>query len=181
MSFITWLYRLRKEGISMSEREYIRIREKFASEEIDVIYYRSTPLDAPLETPLPGCGVYPPLSSRTYVESGIRVDQDVAVKLRDGVTIYVDVYRPAGSTGEKDVPAILSWSYYGKRSNPPGEHAMTLGVPPGTLSNMCMFEGPDPLTGAGTATPSSAWTAGAWAIPRAISPGSVSRTARTAT
>ncbi len=128
----------------MSEREYIRIREKFASEEIDVIYYRSTPLDAPLETPLPGVGVYPPLNPRTYVENGIRVDQDVAVKLRDGVAIYVDVYRPAGLTGEKDVPAILSWSYYGKRSTPPGEHAITLGVPAGTLSNMCMFEGPDP-------------------------------------
>lgn len=37
----------------MSEKEYTRIREKFASEEIDVIFYRSPPLDAPLETPLP--------------------------------------------------------------------------------------------------------------------------------
>ncbi len=128
----------------MSEREYIRIGEKYGSEEIDVIYYRSTPLDAPLETKLPGTGIYPPLHPHTYVENGIRVDQDIAVKLRDGITIYVDVYRSDGPAGEKDLPAILSWSVYGKRSNLPGQDNFTLGVPPGSCSNMCMFEGPDP-------------------------------------
>ena len=51
---------------------------------------------------------------------------------------------PRGPAGEKDLPAILSWSYYGKRSNLPGQDNFTLGVPQGTLSNMCMFEGPDP-------------------------------------
>lgn len=124
--------------------EYIRIPEKFGHEEIDVIYYRSKALDAPPDWPLGGSGLYPPLNPHTYVENGIRVDQDVAVKLRDGVTIYVDVYRPDGPAGEKDLPAILAWSYYGKRSNVPGQDNFTLGVPQGSLSNMCMFEGSDP-------------------------------------
>ncbi|MGO9681962.1 MAG: CocE/NonD family hydrolase [Beijerinckiaceae bacterium] len=38
--------------------------------------------------------------------------QDVAVKLRDGVTIRVDIYRPVGDT---KCPAIVGWSPYGKR------------------------------------------------------------------
>lgn len=125
-------------------RERVRIPERFGDEEIDVIYYRSPPLDAPLETKLPGTGRFPPLDPHTYVQDGIRVDQDVAITLRDGVNLYVDVYRPDGPAGEKELPTILSWSVYGKRSNPPGQDNFTLGVPSGTLSNMCMFEGPDP-------------------------------------
>ena len=38
-------------------------------------------------------------------------DRDVPIKLRDGVTIYTDVFRPV--TDEK-VPAILPYSPYGK-------------------------------------------------------------------
>jgi predicted acyl esterase len=127
-----------------TRREYIRVPEKFGDEVIEVLYYRSTPIDAPLETELPGTGVYPPLNQRTYVEDGIRVDQDVAVTLRDGVTIYADVYRPDGPGGEKDLPIILAYTYYGKRSNPPGQDNFTLGVPANSCSNMCPFEGPDP-------------------------------------
>jgi len=74
-----------------TRREYIRVPEKFGDEVIEVLYYRSTPIDAPLETELPGTGVYPPLNQRTYVEDGIRVDQAVAVTLRDGVTFYAEV------------------------------------------------------------------------------------------
>jgi hypothetical protein len=78
------------------------------------------------------------------VENGIRVSQDVGVKLRDGITIYADVFRPDGPLGETDLPAIISWAYYGKRSNLPGQDNFTLGVPANSCSNMCMFEGPDP-------------------------------------
>lgn len=38
-------------------------------------------------------------------------EKDVAVRLRDGVTIFVDVFRPVGS---EKVPVILGWSPYGK-------------------------------------------------------------------
>ncbi len=127
----------------MSERERIRIPQRFGDEEIDVIYFKSPDPASPKDWPLDGCGYFPPLDPRTYEVEGIRVDQDVPVKLRDGITIYVDVYRPAGPEGEKDLPTILSWSWYGKRANEL-EHASVPGVPEGAVSNMTKFEGPDP-------------------------------------
>jgi predicted acyl esterase len=47
------------------------------------------------------------------LDSDIRVDHDVEIVVRDGVRLYVDVYRPADS--DEKVPAILSWSFYGKK------------------------------------------------------------------
>ena len=38
-------------------------------------------------------------------------EKDIAVTLRDGVTIHVDVLRPAGT---EKVPVIVAWSPYGK-------------------------------------------------------------------
>ena len=53
-------------------------------------------------------------NQRTYVnEDGILCEQDVPVVLRDGTTIYTDIYRPIGET---NIPCIVSWSYYGKRT-----------------------------------------------------------------
>ena len=128
----------------MPEDGYTTITEKFDGEETGVIYRRSTPLGAPKDFPLPGAGYYPPLNPRTYVEDGIRVDQDAAVLLRDGTTIYVDVYRP-DARAQDELPAILAWSYFGKR---PGDESpeewTTHGVPPGSHSLMVRFEGPDP-------------------------------------
>ncbi|WP_288179803.1 hypothetical protein, partial [Bacteroides sp. CAG:633] len=40
----------------------------------------------------------------------ILLERDVPIKLRDGVTIYADVFRP---TDGKPCPAILVWSPYG--------------------------------------------------------------------
>lgn len=43
----------------------------------------------------------------------IRMLKDVAVVLRDGVTIYTDIYLPAGSI-ETKFPTLIAWSPYGK-------------------------------------------------------------------
>lgn len=85
-------------------------------------------------------GRFPPVEPGSSVQAGIRIDRDVAVSMRDGTTIYVDVYRPDGQT---DLPVIVAWSPYGKRVgywmpfDPPGVH-------PGTLSPGAKMEGPDP-------------------------------------
>ena len=74
----------------------------------------------------------------------IVLDKDVAVTLRDGVTIYVDVFRPAG-TGK--VPAIVAWSPYGKsRGNDPVFVQLfeLLGMDTAAVSGLMKFEGPDP-------------------------------------
>lgn len=81
-------------------------------------------------------------NQRTYVnEDGILCEQDVPVVLRDGTTIYTDIYRPEGVTG---IPCIVSWSYYGKRPGDGMSEWQVMGVPPGTISTMSKFESPDP-------------------------------------
>ncbi len=70
-------------------------------------------------------------------------ERDVAMKLRDGTTIYTDVFRPAT---EARVPAIFSWSPYGKSiggqwlDDLPGRS----GVPLERVSELQRFEGADP-------------------------------------
>ena len=71
-------------------------------------------------------------------------EKDVAVTLRDGVTIYVDVFRPVGT---EKVPALVAWSPYGKsQSTTPGTMGIfgAVGLPNSTVSGLNKFEGPDP-------------------------------------
>jgi uncharacterized protein len=74
----------------------------------------------------------------------IVLEKDVAVPLRDGVTIYVDVFRPAGT---EPVPVIVAWSPYGKGQ---GTSRSVMGIfglvglDNGTVSGLEKFEGPDP-------------------------------------
>ena len=70
-------------------------------------------------------------------------ERDVAMKLRDGTTIYTDIFRP---TGDEPVPAIFSWSPYGKALG--GQWLDDLpnrsGVPLELVSELQRFEGADP-------------------------------------
>ncbi|MFT2817141.1 CocE/NonD family hydrolase [Leifsonia sp. A12D58] len=71
-------------------------------------------------------------------------EKDVPVVLRDGVTIHVDVFRPAGMD---KVPVIVAWSPYGKGQ---GTSASVMGVfglvglGNDIVSGLEKFEGPDP-------------------------------------
>ena len=89
-----------------------------------------------------GHGFCPPFNQRTYMaEDGIICEQDIPVTLRDGTIIYTDIYRPIGHT---NIPAIISWSYFGKRPGDGFDEWQIMGVPPGTVSRMTKFESPDP-------------------------------------
>lgn len=44
--------------------------------------------------------------------SDILLDQDVPIQVRDGATLYTDIFRPADSKDK--IPAIISWSPFGK-------------------------------------------------------------------
>ncbi|EOD49350.1 putative x-pro dipeptidyl-peptidase c-terminal non-catalytic domain-containing protein [Neofusicoccum parvum UCRNP2] len=71
-------------------------------------------------------------------------EKDVAITLRDGTTLYSDVFRPVGHTA---VPAILPWSPYGKSGT--GYFTMDtiphrVGVPRDRTSGLEKFEAPDP-------------------------------------
>jgi predicted acyl esterase len=88
------------------------------------------------------CKFLSPLNIHTYIpEEGIECMQDVPVKMRDGITIYADIYKPAG---EGKFPLIISWSFYGKRPFDGQSEWQIMGVPPQTVSNMSKFESPDP-------------------------------------
>ncbi len=71
-------------------------------------------------------------------------EKDVAVVLRDGVTIHVDVFRPVGT---EPVPVIVAWSPYGKGQ---GTSLSVLGVfglvglDNDVVSGLEKFEAPDP-------------------------------------
>ena len=114
-------------------------KETFGDVELETVYRESTRPSAEAE----GGGSYcPPFNPRTIVpEPGIICEQDVAVKMRDGVTIYVDIYRPEG---QKDLPVIISWSPFGKRPGDAVSEWQLMGVPPGTVSRMTKFESADP-------------------------------------
>ncbi len=71
-------------------------------------------------------------------------DKDVAVTLRDGTIIYVDVFRP---TGNDPVPVLVAWSPYGKsQGTAPSVTGLfgMLGMDNAALSGLAKFEGPDP-------------------------------------
>ncbi|KAH7313052.1 Alpha/Beta hydrolase protein [Rhexocercosporidium sp. MPI-PUGE-AT-0058] len=79
------------------------------------------------------------------LKSDIRVDHDVEIVMRDGCRLYVDVYRPEGST--EKVPAVLSWSFYGKKYSALEMLPMCVWnccVPRSDLSGIEKFEGLDP-------------------------------------
>ncbi|OAL55717.1 alpha/beta-hydrolase [Pyrenochaeta sp. DS3sAY3a] len=80
------------------------------------------------------------------LSSPILVEHDVAIKMRDGITLYADFYRPPEPSAR--VPAILCWSPFGKKFNGLMSLALmtpwNLGIKPGTLSGLEKFEAPDP-------------------------------------
>ena len=71
------------------------------------------------------------------------IERDVAVPVRDGVTVLADVFRPAGGG---PVPPLIAWSPYGKHAGPQvTERYPDSGVEPGQLSRYTAFESPDPV------------------------------------
>lgn len=88
-------------------------------------------------------GLYPEVEYKfSEVEPGILMEQDVAVQMRDGVRIYIDIFRPKT---EERIPAILAWSGYGKQPRYEHPDLTTRGVPKEAISKYCKEEGPDPL------------------------------------
>lgn len=73
-------------------------------------------------------------------ENGLLIESDVAVPLRDGTRILVDVYRPDGGAG---LPVLLGWSPYGKH-NQTNRLWPQAGVDPAWISPATAFEAPDP-------------------------------------
>ncbi|MEI5991984.1 hydrolase [Enterococcus termitis] len=74
----------------------------------------------------------------------IKMLKDVPVKLRDGITIYTDIYLPIT---EKKVPVLIAWSPYGKSAGTAPRYKNLfnmLGMGNHWNSGLTKFEAPDP-------------------------------------
>lgn len=132
----------------MAEATFKKCR--FGNEEIEVAYRKAKPLDDPsVRYPgfKPGSRV---LNKGSTLRPGaltlpcdILFERDIAVKLRDGTIIYVDVFRPVGGT---NMPAIVAWSPYGKEVGTVllDDFPMRAGVPVEAVSDLQKWEGADP-------------------------------------
>lgn len=95
------------------------------------------PASNPFKPPLP------PTDCARIVEDGLLFERNLPVRMRDGVTIYVDIFRPERAAGERDLPALLARSPYGKHGKadnlwPPAS------LEQGWISRHTAFEAPDP-------------------------------------
>lgn len=133
--------------------EFFTQKETFKGEEIEAIYRvarkpvaNQEQVDlANAENPMDRMaqGFCPEFNQRVYeAMPGIICEQDVPVKMRDGAIIYCDIYRPS-NVSEK-IPAIVSWSWFGKRPGEGMSEWQIMGVPPHTVSKLAKFESPDP-------------------------------------
>ena len=101
---------------------------------------------------------YPPFKTETYIvpkgtvkAEGYRptavdmlVMRDQPVKMRDGVTIYVDIFRPVDKNAKP--PVILAWTPYGK-IDPPNNYGLYANRAWMDKDQSCgfdTFEGPEP-------------------------------------
>ncbi len=134
--------------------EYVVKKEVFGGEELEAIYRvarkpvaNQEEIDlATSDDPMArmGQGFCPAFSQRVYEAApGILCEQDVPVKMRDGATIYCDIFRPKDES--RTYPAIVSWSWFGKRPGDGMSEWQIMGVPPHTVSKLAKFESPDPM------------------------------------
>jgi len=125
----------------------------------NVIYRKAPPLSDPdCNYPgfKPGTAV---ISKGTICRKGhkaldcdIILERDVAIKMRDGITLYADIFRPIG---DEKVPAILNSTTFGKSKAPkggkgpgapaPDDNPFSVpGVPKEWTSGLESFESTDP-------------------------------------
>ncbi|KAJ9502693.1 hypothetical protein H2202_001815 [Exophiala xenobiotica] len=83
---------------------------------------------------------------RRALDEDLIFERDMRITLRDGVTIWADVFRPVTSDNQP-VPAIFAWSPYGKQGN--GFQSLDrvpwrAGIPRDWTSDLEKFEGLDP-------------------------------------
>ena len=90
-------------------------------------------------------GGYPGLRPGKRIDEalGMICEYDVAVTLRDGVKLYVDIFRPKA---DGNYPVVLAWAPYGKHAGAADYYATLKGCGQSKAlhSEYARFEGPDP-------------------------------------
>jgi len=92
-----------------------------------------------------GKKVPPPPDPAESHENGVHIERNVPVRMRDGIQILIDIYRPDGPQGARDVPILLGWSPYGKHNTSSRLAWPAADVAEGWISPYTAFEAPDPM------------------------------------
>jgi len=90
----------------------------------------------------PFAGEYPGFQPRTRRSQDIIIEYDVAVPMRDGVVIYVDIYRP-DRPGR--FPPLIGWGPYGKHGHIPYAKLGNTGLRDEEFNQFTKFEAADPV------------------------------------
>ncbi|KAH6668412.1 Alpha/Beta hydrolase protein [Halenospora varia] len=89
-------------------------------------------------------GKRPPLvPNKKEVDGEMEITWDVPVTMRDGVKVYVDVFRPLGATGK--LPIIFTFSPYGKHGPKTFDIFPGADVPKDWVSKYAVWESIDPV------------------------------------
>ena len=79
---------------------------------------------------------------KKIIAPGVIFERDVAMQLRDGTTIYLDIFRPDDDAAH---PVLLGWAPFGKHPHVDWDRDFPgADIPPGN-SNFTAFEAVDPL------------------------------------
>ena len=84
---------------------------------------------------------YPGFKPRTEKIQGMIIQYDIAVPMRDGIKIYIDIYRPEK---EEKYPIILAWGPYGKHGHQTSS-MLNAGLDDHVFNEYTRFEAPDPV------------------------------------
>jgi predicted acyl esterase len=95
-----------------------------------------------MEPEAPEKGGCPGLNPRVEKAAGMIIEYDVAVPMRDGVRIYIDVYRPET---EGKYPVLLAWGPYGKFGRVKYAHLGNTGLNDEDFNEYTKFEAADPV------------------------------------
>lgn len=96
--------------------------------------------------------VLPPLTPAPDLEHGIHIldgrrvvlEKDVGIPMRDGITLYANIYRPHPSLDERS-PSIVFFAPFGKHGAVPREKFRNMDVDFSRLSKYTYWELPDPI------------------------------------
>jgi len=88
-------------------------------------------------------GGYPGLRPGVELVDAMRVERDVAVPVRDGTRLRVDLFLPDAHSSP--LPALIAWGPYGKHSPLRCKDIAGSGVEAAWVSDHASFEGPDPV------------------------------------
>ena len=91
----------------------------------------------------PSEGGYPGFNPRTEKARGMVIEYDTSVKMRDGMKIYIDLFRPEK---EGKYPVIICWGPYGKQGRPTIYSMMgNTGLNDEDINKYTGFEAGDPV------------------------------------